>query len=122
MLGNKTLESDLNAIVSLYQTFRSSNNNLPLPMNGFNSSFDISGSLQTWEKLLDPSYDPCTLRLYGVLCHNGRIVYLNCYGCGASGQLPDSIGLLTALVDLDFSIGNSLTGVFPCTFGDLQVF
>lgn len=108
----------------VYTAVRAANNNQPLPFNGLGSpTFDPTGSLLGWEVLLaNPNMDPCGAnRLYGVFCVGGRVVSLNCYGCGFIGVLPNAIGDLTGLLELDFSVGNTLVGVLPCSLAQLTV-
>jgi hypothetical protein len=113
---------DKSALSLMYSTFKASNGNLPLSFNGFNTGYDISGGLQSWESLLTtPSYDPCVQRAYGIFCIDGRIVWMNCNGCGAQGPMPSAIGTLSALQEVDFSMGNTISGVFPCAIGSLKV-
>ena len=116
------LNTDLNdraAFKSFYEEIKESNGGQQLPLNGIGSSFDISGSLSNWEMLLTDSYDPCTTRLYGIFCKNSRIVWINCYGCGLVGNLPSSIGWLNGLLEIDLSIGNTLSGSLPCSLSNI---
>lgn len=114
--------TDKTALAQVYTSFVAANGGVSLPFNGYGSSFDISGGLMPWDQLLsNASYDPCVLRAYGVYCINGRIVWINCNSCGAAGAMPAAIGSLPALQEIDFSLGNALTGDLPCQMGNLQV-
>ena len=114
--------SDRSALQTIYQNFMLANNNQPLPFNGYNTGFDISGGLSPWDQLIsNTSYDPCLKRAYGIYCIEGRIVWINCNGCGASGPVPLALAQLTALQEIDFSAGNTLSGDMPCVFGNMTV-
>jgi hypothetical protein len=114
--------SDRTILRDVYSAFLLANGNQPLPFNGLGTGFDVSGGLQSWDLLLsNPSYDPCLSRAYGIYCIDGRIVWMVCNSCGATGALPAVLGGLTALMEIDFSIGNALTGELPCAIGDLKV-
>ncbi|CAA7403962.1 unnamed protein product [Spirodela intermedia] len=72
--------------------------------------------------------DPCSPKEYiweGVNCANSedstslRIISLNLSSSGLQGQIPSSIGNLTALTMLDLS-DNNLTGPIPDIFGELS--
>ena len=49
---------------------------------------------------------------------NGRILELNCYSLGLSGEIPESIGELTKLTQLGLK-DNSLSGEIPESIGNL---
>lgn len=115
--------SDRAILRDVYSAFLTANGNQPLPFNGHGTGFDVSGGLQRWDLLLsDVSYDPCLARAYGIYCIDGRIVWMVCNSCGAQGPLPAALGGLTALMEMDFSIGNALTSELPCAIGNLRVF
>jgi hypothetical protein len=112
--------TDRDALKTIYQRFFAANKNADLPFNGYNTAMDITGGLLPWQMLISNSvFDPCVSRAYGIYCINGRIVWINCYGCGAVGPLPSEIGQLTSLQEIDFGNGNTLTGAVPCEIGNL---
>jgi hypothetical protein len=114
--------TDRDALKVVYQRLFAANKNVDLPFNGYHTDVDITGGLLPWHMLISNSvFDPCVSRAYGIYCINGRIVWINCYGCGAVGPLPSEIGQLTSLQEIDFGIGNKLTGVVPCEIGNLVV-
>lgn len=117
--GNQTDPYDVTALRTLYATLKQNNGGELLPLNGFGTSFDISGSLSNWEMLLNTTYDPCRNRMYGIYCHQGKVIWLNCYGCGFTGAFPESFGLLTHLQEVDLSIGNTLTSTIPCSLTNI---
>jgi Leucine-rich repeat (LRR) protein len=115
-------QSDKVALTQMYSTFLAANGNQSLPFNGYGTSYDISGGLQSWDMLLTtPSFDPCVNRAYGIYCIDGRIVWINCNNCGLTGPIPPAIGSLTALREIDLSLGNIISGSLPCEIGNLVV-
>lgn len=111
--------SDKLALRDFYQDLYAARGQQSLGFAGLGTSSDASGGLLPWGQLLTnySAFDPCVNRFAGVYCVDGRIVSLSCFLCGAVGALPPSIGRLTALKELDFSRGNSLSGTLPCEVG-----
>ncbi|KAI8926208.1 hypothetical protein BC831DRAFT_241658 [Entophlyctis helioformis] len=52
-------------------------------------------------------------------CTNGRVTSITVQSAGLTGQLPETLGSLTELIELDLSV-NSLTGPIPSWLGNLS--
>ena len=63
-----------------------------------------------------PAEDPCGL--YGVTCSAGHVMRLRLADNGLHGALPEALGALSGLVELDLS-ANRLSGAIPGVLGAL---
>ncbi len=102
-----------------------------LSLTGFNtitSQVNIQDSLalvalydatngDQWKNNSNWLFDPVST-WYGITLQGDRVYLINLYDNGLEGYIPDEIGQLAGLVELDLSLGN-FTGGIPNVFWDM---
>lgn len=70
-----------------------------------------------WKNNSNWLFDPVST-WYGITVQGDRVYLIHLYDNGLEGYIPDEIGQLTGLVELDLSLGN-FTGGIPNVFWDM---